>query len=313
MKKLCFLVHEGVNLQSHDNAAMLSNAAEALGWEVWFAKADSLGAHDANFTALCCPKHIAENQSDFSAWPCERTELSQFDALWVLSLGTRHSFLDKLQLLEIFSRQRPVINSPNVLMHVHSKYHLLELSEMVSHPESFVSNEANTLLAIVESSDEPWILKPPAESYGQNVHLLTRHAAPNKVLVEELTKNGRYAILQRYIPQIEEGEKRVLLAAGKVIGHYKRYAIEDHRTNMHHGARAEACELNEDERTLCERLGWWLTQQGGYFVGLDMAYPYILECNVISPGGLGTIKRLIGKDFSKVLIEEIFAHISMYK
>ena len=90
-----------------------------------------------------------------------------------------------------------------------------------------------------------------------------------------------------------------------MIGQYLRVAVADHRTNIMQGARSEPCDLTPIETEYCQELGQFLKAFGAEFVGLDLAFPWIIEFNVINPGGLVTILELTGQDLSASIISEI--------
>ncbi len=114
-----------------------------------------------------------------------------------------------------------------------------------------------------------------------------------------------YCLLQPWVEEISRGEKRVLLAGGKTVGQYRRVATRDHRTNIMQGARTECCELTPEEVTYAERIGEFLRQFGAEFVGMDLAYPWVIEFNVINPGGLLTIEGLTGDDLTPRILDRI--------
>jgi len=116
----------------------------------------------------------------------------------------------------------------------------------------------------------------------------------------------QYCLLQPYVEEIIKGEKRVLIAGGEPVGQYLRHAGKDHRTNVMHDAEIEPCDLDEAEDKYCRTIGAFLTSHGADFVGLDLAYPYVIEFNVINPGGLLTIESLTGKDLTADIIDRIF-------
>ena len=119
--------------------------------------------------------------------------------------------------------------------------------------------------------------------------------------------SGQYCLMQRYVEEIAEGEKRVLFAGGRSVGQYKRKAVIDHRTNVIQGARTEACDLTDKETDLCRRIGQYLAGMGAEFAGVDMVYPYVIEFNVINPGGLKTIFELTGVNLAAQIIDRVLA------
>ena len=236
---------------------------------------------------------------------CQDFFLEDFPDVWILSLGFRSSFLDKMQLLFSINDKVQLINSLDTIMHLKSKYFLASKPELFRYPETFASSDPDTLYETLAKGGQ-WIAKPPAGSFGREVFFLT-HEDPNaRVILQTLCgpELDQFTLLQKYVPEIEQGEKRVLLAGGKPVGQYRRIANQDHRTNIMQGAHSEACDLTPDETTYCRKIGTFFKEFGAEFVGLDLAYPWIIECNVINPGGLLTIEELTGQDLTKIILNE---------
>jgi glutathione synthase len=108
------------------------------------------------------------------------------------------------------------------------------------------------------------------------------------------------------VKEITGGEKRVLIAAGNPVGQYLRQNNGDHRTNVSAGASVSLCELSAAERHYCEKIGAYLKSEGALYVGLDLAFPWVIEFNVVNPGGLQTITSLGGEDLAPRIIDQIF-------
>jgi glutathione synthase len=282
--------------------------------------ANELNNRDINVT-LCLIDSISLHQSDVTVsgfevitplkdgdpFPMLRNHsLSDFSHLWVLSLGFRHSFLDKMQLLYSVADKVRIINSLDAIMHLKSKYFLASKPELFKYPESYASTNPDELFEVLGSGDR-WIAKPPAGSLGRDVFLLDARDPNARVILEYLCgpDQNQFVLLQAYVPEIGQGEKRVLFAGGKVVGQYLRIATVDHRTNIMQGARSEPCDLTPSEIQYCQELGQFLKAFGAEFVGLDLVFPWIIEFNVINPGGLLTILELTGQDLSATIISEI--------
>ena len=235
-------------------------------------------------------------------------DLSKADMVWVLSLGMRDSFLDTLQLLHCLETDTRVINSTNALMHLKSKYYLARHGSTFKYPDSFGSSNAEYLLNVVSKQGGDWIAKPPAGSLGRQVFKLNARDPNCKVILETITgpEQNQFCLLQPYIEDISLGEKRVLIAAGAPVGQYLRQAETDHRTNIAAGATYQSCTLTPAEMAYCRQIGKFLLAEGASFVGLDLAYPYVVECNVINPGGLVTIESVSGEDLTGRVIDNIF-------
>lgn len=231
--------------------------------------------------------------------------LDSFDLCWLLSLGIRETFLDKIQLL--YNLPCPLINSLDAIMYLKSKYFLASQDDVINYPPTWASTDPDYLYQVVKTEGGRWIAKPPAGSLGRDVFFLEENDPNLAVILENLTgqQHERYCLLQRYVDEIEAGEKRVLLANGKPVGQYLRTAAIDHRTNVMRGARASPCGLSTEERQYCERIGAFLRSKGAYFVGLDLVYPWVIEVNVINPGGITRIDQLEGTDLTAGVVDAV--------
>lgn len=266
---------------------------------------DSISLHQSN--VMVSGFKVNTELKDGNPFPkLNRLSLEDFSHLWILSLGLRSSFLDKMQLLYSIDDKVRIINSLDAIMHLKSKYFLASKPHLFKYPESFASTDPDELFEVLGTADR-WIAKPPAGSLGRDVFLLSARDPNARVILESLCGPDRnqFTLLQAYVPEIERGEKRVLFAGGKVVGQYIRTAVADHRTNLMQGAKAGSCELTPDEAAYCNELGAFLKGFGADFVGMDLAFPWIIEFNVINPGGLLTIAELTGHDLSSTIISEI--------
>jgi glutathione synthase len=233
------------------------------------------------------------------------------DVIWILGLGNRENFLDKYQLLYALPAKCKIINSLDAIMHLKSKYFLASQGDQFPSPETYASTSAEELISIVRGNEGKWIVKPPAGSLGRDVYLT--HAGDSQLgeIIRNLcgADNSRYTMLQRYIPEIEQGEKRVLLAGGRVIGQYLRRPRDDHRTNITAGAETEPCDLSNAESAYCTKLARQMLSKGAWFAGVDLVYPWLIEVNVINPGGITTIDELTGCDLSAKVVEAVMANL----
>ena len=202
-----------------------------------------------------------------------------------------------------------VVNSLDAIMHLRSKYFLASRPGLFPNPETHASPNAESLLSVIQREGGQWILKPPAGSLGRDVHLVDPDTPDLAKLIQSQCglDNTRYTLLQRYVPEIEQGEKRVLIAGGQVIDQYRRLPGTDHRTNLSQGGVAEPCELTPDEAAYCNRLAAILLERGAWLAGIDLAFPWLIEVNVINPGGLTTIESLTGRDRSRDVLNAVLA------
>lgn len=236
-------------------------------------------------------------------WHTERgwQDAAEADLIWVLSLGKQENFLDKVQLLQLAARTTTVINSPYALAFWHAKYLPTQIDIAgLKIPETLASRDKNQLWEQILKRGGDWVVKPPGGRGGENVCKLN---TADKAAFYRLPDH--FHLVQRYIPSVSQGEKRVLLAGTNVIGQYLRVATDDFRTNLSQGGLPKLCSLNAAEQKAMRQLGALLLQQGIVFSGVDLCWPWLIEINIVSPGGLDTISALSGRDLSDTVLTTI--------
>jgi glutathione synthase len=314
MTRIAFLVSQTDNIVD-DNYRRFANELLDQGHNIWLGFMDSLSMANSKVVAALFPVQTPLLVGAPFQTPMPQ-QLEEFDTLWILSLGLRRNFLDKYQMLYALEDHCRVINSLTAIMHFKSKYFLANHPTVFQHPALFASTDPGVLYQHIQSHqaqsqspvlEQRWIVKPPAGSLGRSVFLLRANDPNCQVILETLTgnDNDEYCLLQPYVSEIEQGEKRVLIAGGVPVGQYLRRAAKDHRTNLMQGADIVACDLTAEEQQYCETIGEFLRAQGVEFAGLDLAYPWVIEFNVINPGGLLTIEQLTGAQLCKAIIKQI--------
>jgi glutathione synthase len=113
-------------------------------------------------------------------------------------------------------------------------------------------------------------------------------------------------IVQRYVPEVRKGDKRIILVDGEVAGAINRVPAEgEARSNMHVGGRAEATTLTAREKEICAALAPELKKRGLIFTGIDVIGDYLTEINVTSPTGIWEVKRFGGADIAALVWDAI--------
>jgi glutathione synthase len=122
-------------------------------------------------------------------------------------------------------------------------------------------------------------------------------------LIELLGITFREPIMvQRYLPEVRAGDKRIILVDGNVAGAINRVpAADETRSNLHVGGKAEATKLTKREREICARLGPELKKRGLIFAGIDVIGDYLTEINVTSPTGIRQVKDFGGPDIAAMI------------
>jgi glutathione synthase len=177
-------------------------------------------------------------------------------------------------------------------------------------PVTHVSKNKKYLIQqIKESKSEKMILKPLNGYGGSGVILIEKSAMSsiNSLLDFYITNNdgtSNYVILQEYIEGADQGDVRILILNGQPIGAMKRVPGEgDHRSNVTAGGTVQKHTLTKKEKELCKAIGPKLIKDGLYFVGIDVIGGKLVEVNVMSPGGITYINKVLKTRLQEKVID----------
>jgi len=196
-----------------------------------------------------------------------------------------------------------VMNAPSGLLNANEKLYALNFPTAI--PPSLVSGEPARLKAFMDDQGGEMIIKPLDACGGAGVFHL--HASDRNVnaLLEMSTSNGRRPIMaQRYLPEIRQGDKRLILLDGRPLGATLRVPrADEHRGNIHVGGTCVKAPVTDRDREIVTALAPRLRADGLYFVGLDIIGDYLTEVNVTSPTGVQEINQLDGVCLERPVID----------
>ena len=192
----------------------------------------------------------------------------------------------------IDQRKCLVVNDPRGLREANEKLYALNFPDLI--PETLVSSNTERLKEFMDAQGGEMIIKPLDGCGGSGVFYLHSKDRNTNALLETATTNGRNPIMaQRYLPEIREGDKRIIVLGGEPLGAVLRIPREDeNRGNIHVGGRCVQTLLTPRDREICRILSPSLNQLGLYLVGLDVIGEYLTEVNVTSPTGVQEINAL---------------------
>ena len=158
------------------------------------------------------------------------------------------------------------------------------------------------------------VCKPLHSMGGHSIFALAAGDKNARVVFETLTEYGRrYAMVQRYLPEIAEtGDTRILLVDGEPVPHAlaRMPGATDHRGNLAAGAKGIGRALSDRDRWLCSRIGPVMRERGMLFVGLDVIGGFVTEINVTSPTGIRELEAQYGHDIAGSLIDAVLARVA---
>jgi glutathione synthase len=202
-----------------------------------------------------------------------------------------------------------VVNKPASLRDINEKAYTSWFPQCT--PPSLVTRSRMELLSFLEEHQKV-VLKPLDGMGGRSIFVVAAGELNANVIIETLTDHGeRFTLAQRYIPEIVQGDKRVLLIDGEPIDYAlaRIPAPGESRGNLVMGAKGEGRPLSARDRWLAHEVGPVLRAKGVMFAGLDVIGDYLTEINVTSPTGIRELDRQFGIDIAAKLIASIDAKL----
>ena len=304
----------------------LAKTASTLGHDVWYVGTDDF-AFDADDAVSARARHASKRKGTETLegylaavqdGTAKRIDLGELDVV-MLRNDPADDFPDRpwRQSAGIIfgqlaaARGTLVVNDPLGLSQALNKLYFHAFPREVR-PETLVTRDADEVRTFVEAHGGKAIVKPLQGSGGQSVFLIERGDAPNlNQMIEAVARDG-YVVTQEYLPAAAKGDVRLFLMNGRPLernGVYAAFARErkgtDLRSNMRAGATAAAAEVTDTMLRIAEVVRPKLVRDGMFLVGLDIAGDKLMEINVFSPGGLGSVKKHQKVDFAPVIVEAL--------
>ena len=202
-----------------------------------------------------------------------------------------------------------VVNDPQALRDVNEKVFIAWFPEIT--PPTLVTRCTQRIRDFLARHGR--IVVKPLDMMGGHLIFALDEADKNLAVVLDTITGGetRYAMAQRHVPQIAEGDRRVLLIDGVAVNPALNRVPrgDDNRGNLMAGATAEVCDLTPRDIEICERVGSELAVRGVAFAGLDIIGDYLTEVNITSPTGIREIQRLAGVDAAAMLFDNLLARL----
>jgi glutathione synthase len=216
------------------------------------------------------------------------------------------NFFFATHLLSLVDAKRcAVINDPRGLREATEKLYALNFPQII--PPSIVSGNISRLREFMEEQGGEMIVKPLEGAGGRGVLYLSNRDRNVNAILELMTAEGRVPVMgQRYLPEIRQGDKRVLVLNGEPIGALLRIPREnDNRANIHVGGSSARGEITVRDREICRVLAEPFKELGLYFVGLDIIGGYLTEVNVTSPTCVQEINAFDGVELEAQIVDFI--------
>ncbi|MEE4346111.1 MAG: glutathione synthase [Paracoccaceae bacterium] len=291
-----------------DSTFRLMEEAQSRGHELFYYTPDRLAYQEGRITARGWPVTVQRVAGDHYALGAEtEVDLADYDVVWLRQDPPFDMFyITTTHLLDRIHPKTLVVNDPFWVRNSPEKLLVLNFPDLT--PPTTIARDLATIRAFKDKHGDV-ILKPLYGNGGAGVFRLTADDRNLSSLYELFTGFSREPlIVQKYLPAVSKGDKRVILVEGEAVGAINRVpAAGETRSNMHVGGRPEKVGLTERDLEICARIGPVLREKGQVFVGIDVIGDWLTEINVTSPTGIQELERFDGVNIAGKIWERIEA------
>jgi glutathione synthase len=291
-----------------DSTFRIMIEAQARGHELFYYTPDKLAFQEGKVTARGWPVTVQMVQGNHYTLGDEvEVDLSTFDVVWLrqdppFDMG----YITTTHLLDMIAETTLVVNDPFWVRNYPEKLLVLNFPDLT--PPTTIARDLDTIKAFKAKHGDV-ILKPLYGNGGAGVFRL----GPDDKNLSSLHElfcgiNREPLIVQKFLPDVSAGDKRVILVDGEPVGAINRVPQKgETRSNMHVGGRPEKIGLSARDLEICAAIGPTLREKGQIFVGIDVIGDYLTEINVTSPTGIQELERFDGTNTAEKLWEAIEA------
>ena len=306
--KILFIVDplHKLALDGDTSYALMLEAAQRE-HEVYTCQLGHLSLEGADAFADAVPTEIREAEEPaeaFSLGESEHRALGEFGAVFMRKDPPLDvAYLHATWILDHARNKTVLVNDPRGLREHNEHLSILAYPEFI--PPTIVTRSEARLRSFMKEQGGEMILKP-VDGFGGLGIFLVRDGDPNlSSILETSTQGGAvWTMAQRYIPDAQAGDKRIVLVDGEPIGAVLRVPPKgEARDNLHVGGRAEKTQLTDREKDIVAAIAPTLKEYGQLFVGLDVIGDILTEINITSPTGIRHISRLDGINAATPVLE----------
>ncbi len=298
---------QGISISKDSSFAMLLEA-QSRGWQINYMQQSDIALCDGVVTASTRRLSVEDNPDRwFDLSEPENTALGSLDIILMRKDPPFDmEFVYTTYLLELAEEQGSrVINRPAALRNYNEKLSTARFPQCCA--PTLVARRHTDFMAFL-TTHRHIVIKPLDSMGGESVFMVHENDNNRNVIIETLTDHGRrFAMAQRYLPEIVSGDKRILLINGSPIPYalIRMPAAGDSRGNLAAGATTQGTQLTDRDYWLCEQVAPALRDNGLIFVGLDIIGNYITEINITSPTCIRELDNIYGINIAGTLFDFI--------
>ncbi len=303
---------ESITPKKDSSLAMLLEA-ERRGAEIHYLLQDDLRLLEGRALGTAARLRVRDDNNDWYTLG-ERAEIALGDLDVILMRKDPPFDMEYIYSSYILERAAEagalIVNRPQSLRDMNEKAYTAWFADCA--PVTLVTRSMADLKQFLREHEQI-VVKPLDGMGGRSIFVVKKGDNNANVIFETLTDyESRYAMAQVYIPEIKQGDKRILLIDGEPVPYAlaRIPSADDNRGNLVMGAVGEGRELTERDRFICSRVGPVLRDKGVLFAGLDVIGDYLTEINVTSPTGIRELDRQYDLNIAGLLFDAIAAKLA---
>ena len=291
-----------------DSTFRLAEEAQARGHRLFCYTPDMLAYREGRVLATGRDVQVRRERGNHAHFgEMRQVDLAEMDVVWLrqdppFDMG----YITTTHILDRVHPDTLVVNDPFWVRNYPEKLLVLDFPDLT--PPTAIARDLATLRRFRDDHGDI-ILKPLYGNGGAGVFKLHAEDGNMTSLHELFTGiNREPLIVQKFLPSVSKGDKRVILVDGEPVGAINRVPAKgETRSNMHVGGRAEKVGLTDRDREICARIGPLLREKGQVFVGIDVIGDWLTEINVTSPTGIQELERFDGVNVAAQIWQAIEA------
>ncbi len=293
-----------------DSTFAMMLEAQRRGWSLFYMEPGDLYVRDGRSFAATRAVTVTDNNDDwYRLADTVNQDLADFDIILMRQDPPFNTeYIYATYLLEKAEREGVlVVNRPGSVRDSNEKLFATDFPQCCT--PTLVSSQAGLLRDFVREFDDT-VMKPLDGMGGSNIFRVRKDSPNISVVIEVLTQHGKTPIMaQRYVPEIKDGDKRILMINGEPVPYaLARIPKEGElRGNLAAGGTGQGRELTDRDRWICEQVGPTLKRKGLHFVGLDVIGDYLTEINVTSPTCIRELDAIFDINIAGQLFDALLA------
>lgn len=302
---------EGINIDG-DSTFVLMLEAQERGFELWHYLAENLSYEDGAVFATARKVEVRREKGNHFSFVSDATQLDlrTVDVVWMRQDPPFDmSYITATHLLDLIADETLVMNNPSEVRNAPEKLFVMKFIDLM--PPTLITRSEDVVRDFRQKHGEI-VVKPLYGNGGAGVFHLKEGDSNLGSLMEMFLMGSREPVMvQKFLPEVREGDKRVILIDGEAVGAINRVPAKGEvRSNLVAGGKAVRSSLTEREVEICDTIGPDLKARGLTFVGIDVIGDWLTEINVTSPTGLQSVNQFDGVNLQAQIWDAVEAKLA---